>query len=159
MPPVRLATTEDVPALARVINDAYRVEEFFLGGPRISEPELRDKLATPGAAFLVIDGPAPGTLAGAVYVELREGRGYFGLLAADPARQGEGLGRALVEAAEAHCRSAGCTVLDIDVVNLRLELPAFYARFGFQPVGTAPFPGGARLKRPAHLVVMSKPIA
>ena len=91
-----------------------------------------------------------------MYVELRGSHGYFGLLAVDPAHQGEGLGRVLVEAAEAHCRVAGCTVLDIDVVNLRLELPAFYAKFGFQPVGTAPFHGTEKLKRPAHLIVMSK---
>lgn len=159
MPSVRLATPADIPALARVINAAYLVEEFFLGGPRITEPELRDKMAKPGAAFLVIDDGAPGALAGAVYVELRGNHGYFGLLAADPAQQGKGLGRILVEVAEAHCRSAGCTVLDIDVVNLRLELPAFYAKFGFTPTGTAPFPGGEKLKLPAHLVVMSKPIA
>jgi len=158
MPTVRPATTDDVPALARVINAAYAVEEFFLDGKRTSERELRDKLAAPGAGFLVIDGRAPGLLAGAVYVERRGSHGYFGLLAVDPAHQGEGLGRMLVEAAEAHFRAAGCTVLDIDVVNLRLELPAFYSRFGFEPVGTAPFHGTERPKRPAHLVVMSKPL-
>jgi GNAT superfamily N-acetyltransferase len=159
MPTVRLANTGDVPELARVINAAYTVEEFFLAGSRTSERELREKLAQPGSGFLVIDGRPPGRLAGAVYVELRGSHGYFGLLAADPEHQGEGLGRVLVEAAEAHCRRAGCTVLDIDVVNLRLELPAFYAKFGFQPRGTAPFPATEKLKRPAHLVLMSKPLA
>jgi GNAT superfamily N-acetyltransferase len=158
VPTVRLATPEDIPELVRVINAAYVVEEFFLAGRRTSEREAREKLALPGSDFLVIDGRAAGTLAGAVYVELRGSHGYFGLLAADPAHQGEGLGRALVEAAEAHFRAAGCTVLDIDVVNLRLELPAFYTKFGFREVGTAPFPGTEKLKRPAHLVVMSKPL-
>ena len=153
---VRTATAGDIPALARLINAAYRVEAHFIRGDRTSEAELRDQLADPGTAFLVIDGRRPGDLAGAVSVELRGERGYFGLLSVDPERQGEGLGRVLVEAAEARCRAAGCRALDITVVNLRTELPPFYARFGFRPTGTAPFPATHKLLQPIHLVLMSK---
>jgi GNAT superfamily N-acetyltransferase len=159
MTTTRLATHADLPALTRLINAAYAVEEFFIRGTRTTERELRDKLDAPGAAFLVIDGRTPAALAGAVYVELRGDRGYFGLLSVEPTHQGEGLGRALVEAAEAHCRAAGCAALEIDVVNLRTELPAFYAKFGFRPVATAPFPAPEKLTQPVHLIVMSKPIA
>ena len=94
-----------------------------------------------------------------MHVEVRGDRGYFGLLSVDPAHQGQGLGRVLVEAAEARCRAAGCRALDIDVVNLRTELPPFYAKFGFRPTGTTPFPAPSKLKQPVHLVVMSKPLA
>ncbi len=156
MPPPRLALPSDIPALARVINAAYKVEEFFLNAPRTTEAELKAKLDSPSSVFLVLDGREPGTLAGAVHVELRGERGYFGLLSVDPARQGEGLARVLIEGAEAHCRRAGCVALDIDVVNLRTELPAFYARFGLLPVGTAPFPAHEKLSRPVHLIVMTK---
>jgi GNAT superfamily N-acetyltransferase len=159
MTTTRLATHADVPALTRLINAAYAVEEFFIRGTRTTERELRDKLDAPGAAFLVIDGRTPAALAGAVYVELRGDRGYFGLLSVEPAHQGEGLGRALVEAAAAHCRAAGCVALEIDVVNLRTELPAFYDKLGFRPVATAPFPAPEKLTQPVHLIVMSKPIA
>jgi len=159
MTPPRLAGPADVPALARLINAAYQVEAFFLSAPRVSESELRTMLAEADSLFLVLDGRERGTLAGAVHVELRNDRGYFGLLSVDPARQGEGLGRVLVEAAEAHCRAAGCSALDIDVVNLRTELPAFYAKFGLLPVSTAPFPDDEKLTQPAHLVVMSKALA
>jgi GNAT superfamily N-acetyltransferase len=154
----RLATIADVPALVRLINRAYRVEDFFIDGDRTHDQDVRERLGRPNACFVVVDGDG-GTLAGAVYVEVRGGDGYFGMLSVDPARQGQGLGRALVQAAEAHCRAAGCAVLDIDVVNLRDELPAFYAAFGFAPRGTAPFPDPHKLRREAHLVVMSKPIA
>ena len=37
---------------------------------------------------------------------------------------------AIFDAIEAHFRAAGCVALDIDVVELREELPAFYARLG-----------------------------
>jgi GNAT superfamily N-acetyltransferase len=156
-PPLpRPATRSDIPALARVINAAYQVEEFFLNAPRTTGSDLLAKLTSAASVFLVLDGAEPGALAGAVHVELRGERGYFGLLSVDPARQGEGLARVLIEAAVAHCRAAGCVALDIDVVNLRTELPAFYAKFGLLPVATAPFPAHEKLKRPVHLIVMSK---
>ena len=90
--------------------------------------------------------------------KLRGMRGFFALLSVDPDYQGRGLARRLVEAVETHCRSAGCTSLDLDVVNLREELPAFYDRLGFKPIATAPFPQPHKLKRDAHLVLMSKPL-
>lgn len=94
-----------------------------------------------------------------MYIEIRGERGYFGMLSVDPDVQGTGLGRVLVEAAEAHCRAAGCRALDIDVVNLRTELPPFYAKFGFAPRGTSPFPAPGKLTQPVHLVLMSKVLA
>ena len=154
----RPAAAHDVPALVRLVNRAYRVEAFFVDGDRVSEGEVRERAAAPDGRFLVLDGDAPGVLVGAVYVELRGARGYFGLLSVDPDAQGRGLGRALVDAAERRCRDAGCRFVDISVVNLRAELPPFYARLGYAPFDTAPFPPHERLKRPAHFVLMTKPL-
>jgi GNAT superfamily N-acetyltransferase len=155
----RTATASDIPALVRVINRAYDIERFFVTGTRTSEPDVAERLQRPNAAFLVVDdGGFPDDLAGAVYVDIRGARGYFAMLAVDPRRQGNGLGRLLVTAAEEHCRKAGCTFVDIEVVNLRTELPAFYAKFGYAPYTTAPFPTAERLSRSAHLVVMTKPL-
>jgi GNAT superfamily N-acetyltransferase len=153
----RAATPQDVPNLVRLINRAYRVEDFFIDGDRTCEQDVRQRMAAPGGCFLVIDGAA-GALAAAVFVEVRGPRGYFGMLSVDPDRQKEGLGRTLVLAVEARCRAAGCRFLDLDVVNLRQELPAFYALFGFAPRGAAPFPDPGKLRREAHLVVMTKPL-
>ncbi len=155
---VRLASPNDAPALTRLINSAYRVEAFFIIGDRISEPEVLARIGGRHSEFLAIEGSASGHLTGAVYVELRGDRGYFGMLSVDPGHQGTGLGRVLVEAAEAHCRRAGCRAIDIDVVNLRTELPPFYAKFGYVPTGTEAFPAPGKLKQPVHLVLMSKPL-
>ncbi len=152
----RLATSDDVPALVRLINAAYRLEEFFVTGDRTSAQAIRDRMAPADAAFLVVDAPTAGQLAAAVFVLVRGDRGYFGMLSVDPSHQRRGLGRWLALAAEAHCRAAGCVALDIDVVDLRTELPPFYESLGFRPVATAPFPHPERLRRAAHLVVMSK---
>jgi ribosomal protein S18 acetylase RimI-like enzyme len=158
MPAPRLASDQDAPALARVINLAYRVEDFFVDGDRTDEADVRRRMAKPNAAFLVLDGAEAGELAAAVFVEIRHGRGYFGMLSVDPSQQQHGLGRKLIAAVEDRCREAGCTFLDIEVVNLREELPAFYRRFGFTPIGETPFTDPAKLRRPAHLVVMTKPL-
>jgi GNAT superfamily N-acetyltransferase len=159
----RDATPDDLPALVRVINAAYLVEQSFVTGDRTHEEELREMLRRPGAAFLVVEdgeGDVEGAreLAGAVYVELRGARAYFGMLSVHPARQGRGIGRLLVGAAERWGRDAGCRFVDISVVDLRTDLVPFYARLGYAPYDTAPFPQPGRLTRQAGLVLMTKPL-
>jgi GNAT superfamily N-acetyltransferase len=155
----RVAVPADIPALARVINRAYIVERSFADGDRTDEAQVRERIDAPGAVFLVVDDDAARTgLAGAVWVEIRGARGYFGMLAVDPDHQGRGLGRLLVTAAEEHCRAAGCRFLDIGVVNVRTELPPFYAKFGFAPFDVEEFHARTPLLRPVHIVKMTKPL-
>jgi GNAT superfamily N-acetyltransferase len=134
------------------VNTAYEVERFFVDGDRIAAAEVRELLGK-GTFLLAEDG---GTLIGSVYVEVRSDRGYFGLLSVQPARQGRGLGRRLVAAAEEYCRAAGCGAMDLLVVNLRTELEPFYSSLGYALTGTVPFPPDGRATRPCHFVVMSK---
>lgn len=152
----RLAGAEDAAEIARVVNLAYRVEDFFIDGDRTSEADVLERLSRPGAGFLVIDGDAPGLLVAAVYVELRGDVGYFGLLSVDPAHQRRGIARRLVDATEAYCASHGCRAVDIDVVDLRTELPPFYHALGYRETGTAGFKDAHKLKRPATMIVMRK---
>jgi ribosomal protein S18 acetylase RimI-like enzyme len=141
-----------------VINAAYRVEDFFVNADRTNETEVHALMTAEHGCFLVVDSKDPDRLAGSVYVDVRGARGYLGMLAVDPTMQNRGLGRRLATAAEAHCRSAGCHWLDISIVNLRLELSAFYEALGFTPSGTEPFPQPGKLRRDAHLILMSKPL-
>lgn len=153
----RIATLNDVAELVRVINLAYRVEDFFINGNRTHGDDVRARMEKPGASFLAIDG-APGLLGAAAYLEIRGDRGYFAMLSVDPAFQKQGLGARLIADIERRCRDAGCQALDIEVVNLRAELPAFYERFGFRATGVAEFPDPGKLSRAAHLTLMSKPL-
>jgi ribosomal protein S18 acetylase RimI-like enzyme len=153
----RRATSADIPEIVRVANAAFRVEDFFIDGDRTNADDVAVQMARPHACFLVLDGESPTELAASVFVEIRGGRGYFAMLAVDPALQRNGLGRRLVEAVEQYCRAAGCDALDISVVNLRVELPAFYRRLGFSATSTAPLTTHA-LKQEAHFVLMSKPL-
>ena len=152
----RLAVPDDAPALAALMSLVYRVEDFFKIGDRTDAAEVRDKMTH--GAFLVLED-ADGTLAGAVYVSADDGLGYFGMLSIDPARQGQGLGKRLILEAEDHCRRAGCREMELEVVNLRTELPPFYRRFGYVESGTRPFSDTERTSRPCHFIVMSKRLA
>lgn len=150
----RIATESDVPTLGRLINAAYVVERFFKVGDRITADGVREQQAK--GTFLILESDDEAV--GSVYVELRGERGYIGLLAVDPARQGGGYGRALMNAAEEYCRSNGADHADLRVVNLREELPAFYRRLGYAECGTEPFSDVAEATRPCHFVLMTKPL-
>jgi GNAT superfamily N-acetyltransferase len=78
------------------------------------------------------------------------------LLSVAPERQGAGLGKGLVAAAEDYCREAGCVLMDLQIVNLREELPGFYRKLGYGETGTAPFPAGINTRLPCFFVRMSK---
>jgi GNAT superfamily N-acetyltransferase len=152
---VRRATAADAPAITGLVNRAYVVERFFIDGDRTTLQEVSGMMAR--GLFLV--GEIDGTPVAVVYVEVRGGRGYFGLLSVEPSRQGQGLGRLLVDEAEAYCRAAGCQAMDIHVVDLRSELPPFYRRLGYNEVGSQPFPDADKAKLPCRFIVMSKPLA
>jgi GNAT superfamily N-acetyltransferase len=148
---LRTGTSEDAAAIAALINQAFSVEKFFVEGERTSADEVRQMMAR--GEFLIA-----GDFAAVVYVERRSAeRAYFGMLSVDPARQKHGLGRRLIDIVEQRCRDAGCRVMEIQTVNLRLELPPFYRKLGYVESGTAPFTS-ERLKQPAHFVKMEKPL-
>jgi len=153
---IRLATVADVPQMIPLINAAFSVEQF-IDGTRTDPGRLPPMFDT--GDFLVAEEDH--RILASVYVEVRpEQRGYFGMLSVDPAQQGRGLGRRMVEAAEDHCRRQGCEVMDIMVVNLRTELPPLYRKLGYVEVGIEEFRPSRPLKDgvEAHCIVMSKPL-
>jgi len=150
----RLAVAAETVRLIPLINSAFSVETFF-DGTRTDAARLAATMRK-GSILMAEDGE--GRLLGCVYVEVRGKRGYLGQLAVDPARQGAGVGRSLVEAAEEHLRRQGCVAVDITVLNLRTELPPIYRRFGYVETGTETFHPSVPLKPgvECHGIVMSK---
>jgi GNAT superfamily N-acetyltransferase len=151
---MRIAELSDAPAIARLVNDAFRSERFFIDTDR-TDPKKVSALLQKGQFLMLLEDEV---LAGCVYTELRAERGYLGLLAVEPQRQRSGIGARLIAAAEQQCRSAGCQFMDLTFVNVRQELPAYYRRFGYVETGTLPFPADQVAKIPVHLVRMSKPL-
>jgi GNAT superfamily N-acetyltransferase len=149
---MRFAQSSDTEALAQLINAAFRVEQPFIEGDRIDSEGVRSYMAK--GKFLLAEHSAG--LAGCVYVELRGDRGYLGLLGVDPSRQGTGLGRKLMDAAENFFLETGCRAIDLRVISARTPLPAFYRHLGYRETGTAPFAPDVPVKVPCHYVLMSK---
>ena len=149
---LRMAEPADADALARLINAAFRVEQPFIEGDRIDSDGVRVYMEK-GKFLLAKDSAG---LAACVYVELHADRGYLGLLGVDPPRQGTGLGRKLMNAAENYFREAGCCAVDLRVISARTPLPSFYRHLGYVETGTAPFAPDIPLKVPCHYICMSK---
>ena len=150
---IRIATAADAEQITAIINAAFRIaEEFFVEGNRITLDEVHRLLAK-GAFFVTQDENG---LSGCVYVEPRGERAYLGLLSVDPSRQQSGLGSRVMTAGEEYCRAHGARFMDILIVNLRGDLPAFYGRRGYVENGTTPFPPDIPTKQPCHFINMSK---
>ena len=150
---IRVAREDEAEELARLISLAYRVEDFFKIGDRTDRTDVLKRMTM--GDFLVVEDDRQ-EIAGCVYVTRKQEVGYFGMLSIDPARQGQGFGKQLIAAAEAHCRNAGCREMELEVVNLRTELPPFYRRFGYVETGTRPFTDTEQASRPCHFIVMTK---
>ena len=148
---IRHAGAADAEAVARIVNQAYEVERFFVLGDRTSS---QDVLAHVRRGILLVATEGEETV-GCVHAEIHGDRGSFGMLAVDPARQGAGLGRQLIVAAERHIRDAGGRSIDIRVVNLRHDLLPWYRRLGYVDVGTEPYVHRPTIQ-PCHFVLMRK---
>lgn len=153
---IRVATPAETAAIASIINRAFSIETF-LEGTRTDEAQLSEMM---GKGIFLLACDSSERLVASVYVELRGERGYFGMLAVDPAHQGSGIGRAMVESVEDYCRQRGCKFMDISVLSLRTELPPFYRKLGYVETGTDEFHPSRPLKPglECHLIIMSKPL-
>ena len=135
----------DISALHALIERAYRGDSARAGwtheadvleGQRIDAEMLADILADPAQTLLMTDVGD-----GCVCITNRGDHGYIGLLTVDPARQGGGLGRKLLTAAEAALRDQGLLRVEMTVIHTRQELIDWYVRCGYHLTGrTAPFP-------------------
>jgi predicted N-acetyltransferase YhbS len=150
---IRLGSDEDVPALTQLINAAFVVEQVVFEGDRVDELGVRAYIS--GGTFLVAEDA--GGLVGCVYIETQHSRSYLGLLSVQPARQGAGIGRQLVAAAESLARKSGSRAMDLRVISARAEqLLPFYQRLGYEFVRTEPFPADLVTKAPSHYILMAK---
>src|SRR5262249_61052837 len=100
---IRVATTEDAPALVDLINSAYRgesskagwtTEADLLGGQRVDLDGVLDMLAKPGSVFLVLERDR--VLIGCLRLERTGGGGYLGLFTGSPTLQAGGIRRRML---------------------------------------------------------------
>lgn len=127
MPP-RPATPADAPAVAALVRAAYAPHAARIGRP--PGPMLDDYAALIAAGRVeVLDG-AEGLDAALVLIPQPDAL-LLGNVAVAPARQGRGLGRALIAHAEARARAGGYPRLRLYTHESMVENRALYARCGF----------------------------
>ena len=132
---------DDLPALTDLINRVYLDAEKGLWAEhaeRTNPAEVRT-LVRAGEIAVARDGT---TVTGSVRVQqLSDDLGEFGMLVADPARRGTGIGRNLVAFAEQWARDRGLRWMQLELLVPRAwEHPtkefarAWYTRVGYVPV-------------------------
>jgi ribosomal protein S18 acetylase RimI-like enzyme len=126
---IRRATSADVDAVASVARNAY--EKYIARIGRIPEPMSADYAAivADGDTWVAV-GPA-GLIIGAL--TLRDGNDHLLIrsIAVDPAQQGRGIGRLLLDLAETQARARNRTELRLYTNELMRENQAIYARHGY----------------------------
>lgn len=137
------ATPEDVLALTKLINSAYRgedsrqgwtTEEAILGGLRIDEKTLSDYFGQ-NHIYILKYTSADGKILGTVNLELKMSDLYLGMFAVSPAAQGKGIGNALLKEAERIALANGRELIAITVISSRIELIEWYKRKGYVATG------------------------
>ena len=151
---IRPATPSDISQIVNLINRAFAVERFFKSGDRTDSEQIGQMMEQ--GTFLLLEND--GDLMACVFIKVTGDRGYIGTLSVDPVQQRSGLGTRMMHEAEEYCRSAGCKVVDIRIVNLRTELPAIYRKLGFVETGTQSAEVIKSATRPIHFITMSKPL-
>lgn len=139
------------PALVGLLQRAYRGEASregwtseadLIDGTRTSIEDMRAILADPGQAVLAaFDGmPADGGALVGCAVVSDEGGGAagFGMFAVEPRLQAGGIGKRIMDSAEAEARGRfGAARMEMKVVRGREALVAFYARRGYRATGAS----------------------
>ena len=151
-------TERDLPEIVDLTNLAFRgeigwtIESKYIEGQRIDLEMLRENMREhPEGLLLIWRDERDSTLLGSVWLEPKEdGEWYMGLLAVLPDRQGQQLGRRMLEASETTMRERGAQKVVISVVNVRERLIGWYERRGYERTGERkPFPyGDERVGRP-----------
>lgn len=170
---MRAATRADIPALLALVESGFRGdsakrgwthEADLLGGQRTDAQALAEMIADPKQTMLLLEDN--GALIGCVSITNKgEGRAYLGMLTVNPDLQGAGLGRKLVDGAEAFARETlGARVMEMTVIKQRQELVDWYLRHGYAHTGREePFPlddprFGLPKTRDLVFVVLAKPL-
>ncbi|MFE9674003.1 GNAT family N-acetyltransferase [Streptomyces sp. NPDC006259] len=145
------ATEADVDALVALVQSAYRgdssragwtTEADILEGQRTDPEGLLEIIK--GHDTRMLTARRDGRIVACCQLEHRGSSAYFGMFAVDPAVQGGGLGRTVLEEAERQARSDwGVTEMHMTVISVRDDLIAWYERRGYRRTGRmTPFPYG-----------------
>ncbi len=134
MPAPRLAQPEDAATVAALLDAFNREFETSTPGVAVLQPRLESLLAGGEALAILVGDPA----AGVALLTLRRNVWHDGPVAlldelyVAPELRGQGLGSALLAAAEAAVRERGAELMEINVDGDDAGARRFYERHGYR---------------------------
>ncbi|WP_420752454.1 GNAT family N-acetyltransferase [Rhodococcus sp. O3] len=135
----------DVRAVTGIVNAVYVVAEDGMWPAGATRTDTDEVAAAARRGEMFVARTAAGIVGSIRIVRIDESTAEFGMLAADFAARGLGVGRALVRFAEEHCAAAGFRYLQLEVIRPRDQdieskqfLAQWYPRMGYAVVGTVP---------------------
>ncbi|WP_199486523.1 MFS transporter [Actinomadura logoneensis] len=143
MPEIRLAVPSDRPAVERIVQAAYAPWTEVIGTPPLPLGSDYAALIEAGRVHVLDD------LSGLIVLIPEDGRLLVDNVAVDPSRQGEGLGRRLLDHAEEQARALGLPALRLITNEKMTSNIARYERRGYRETGREEIQG-------RHAVHMAK---
>lgn len=139
----RKALPSEAEPIVALVNSAYRgesskrgwtTEADLLDGTRTNQTDIESLIAQEGSMILLcIEGT---DIIGCAHLELVGAECQLGMLVVKPGLQSRGIGKQLMQAAEAAARETrGVKKITMSVISVRNELIAFYERRGYQRTG------------------------
>ena len=131
------ATPEDIERINRVFSDAFteRYQRDGLAGvrvPPLNPAVWRFAMAAAGENAMVWRDPGHHLVAFNM-VHLSGVEGWMGPLAVRPDRQGEGIGRLIVEEGVRRLSAGGARIIGLETMPRTIENIGFYSGLGFRP--------------------------
>lgn len=167
---ITTATIEDVTALEKLINAAYRGETSKLGWTTEANL-LQDKRITVNELCEIINNKDNtilkftdnNAIIGCVLLANKGSKLYLGMLTVSPELQNSGIGKKFLQKAAEHALELGLPKIVMTVISIRHELIAWYSRHGFTDTGIRePFPlngsDAVISQEPLEFIVMKKKV-
>jgi ribosomal protein S18 acetylase RimI-like enzyme len=137
---LRPATEADVPRLAELVDAAYGIYVERIGRP---PRPMTDDYATVVRDKQVTVAEEGGVVVGLVVLATTDEGFEVDNVAVDPGSQRVGVGRALLEHAEAEAMGSGFDSIYLYTHELIVERIALYERVGYAEYDRRPIPGGS----------------
>ncbi|KAI5456440.1 acyl-CoA N-acyltransferase [Mariannaea sp. PMI_226] len=182
----RKATPADASSILALVRSAYRGDSSRTGWTTEADLVADDRIDTAGVIAKISEPRGAIILAFAKDSDSGEGQGqgeggegtlisccevlcrsddvsYFGLFAVDPTKQAGGIGRKVLQHAEAFAKAEfGARMMEMWVIWTREELIAWYIRRGYRKTSkTSPFPyaqlvNGKALRDDLYFITLEK---
>ena len=140
------ATINDAAAINALVNSGYRgdlskqgwtTEADLLDGTRSDLTLIEEILRKPDSK--IIKYVESNEILGCMELRNERPKLYLGMLTVRPNLQGKGIGKKLLEYAEAEAKKLGLDTIRMTVIERRIELVNWYARHGYIKKEVKPF--------------------